>query len=71
MSPRWHADVKPDNILLVKEEDITGVECEKFRLADPGFSKFERRGEGVPKTVLVGGTETYGESHYYLPQHLT
>ncbi|KAI9767404.1 MAG: hypothetical protein M1839_004508 [Geoglossum umbratile] len=52
----WHADIKPDNILTVRG---------KFKLADPGFAKFERRGDKGLKQILEGGTETYGapESH--------
>lgn len=61
---RWHADIKPDNILIVEEEDALGNTYERFKLADPGFAKF------VPKTFenkdlvqriqLDGGTKTYG-----------
>ncbi|KAL2059820.1 hypothetical protein VTL71DRAFT_10204 [Oculimacula yallundae] len=48
----WHADIKPDNILIVQGQ---------FKLADPGFSTFVRakKGDPDPKTVLLGGTITY------------
>jgi serine/threonine protein kinase len=48
---RWHADIKPDNILSVKG---------KFKLADPGFAKFTKRTDKEENVVLRGGTETYG-----------
>ena len=36
-----------------------------FKLADPGFAKFNRKSQEksqeVPKQVLEGGTETYGK----------
>jgi tRNA A-37 threonylcarbamoyl transferase component Bud32 len=47
----WHADIKTDNILLVGG---------KFKLADPGFARFEKA--NTKKTVLQGGTVTYGTS---------
>jgi hypothetical protein len=73
---RWHADVKPDNILQVKG---------KFKLADPGFATFEKReafaqaekrhAEAEKReeeafaqaekqhatTMIRGGTKTYGK----------
>jgi len=56
---RWHADIKPDNIL-----EIQG----KFRLADPGFAKFLERVKGKPGTDpmadLSGGTHTFGAFEY-------
>ena len=56
---RWHADIKPDNIL-----EIQG----KFRLADPGFAKFVERAKESsdpdPITNLTGGTHTFGTSHF-------
>jgi serine/threonine protein kinase len=50
---RWHADIKPDNILIVQG---------KFKLADPGFATFIRanKSDPDPKTILLGGTTTYG-----------
>lgn len=49
---RFHADVKPDNILRVHGE---------FKLADFGFAKFQRRMEThQPREYIDGGTETYG-----------
>jgi serine/threonine protein kinase len=48
---RLHADVKPDNILMVHGE---------FKLADFGFAKFKQRGEDVPRQPYEGGTETFG-----------
>ncbi|KAK8038980.1 hypothetical protein PG993_007391 [Apiospora rasikravindrae] len=49
----WHADLKPDNILLVHGE---------FKLADLGFAKFRLKDETCPepKSILTGLTETYG-----------
>ncbi|KFZ05322.1 hypothetical protein V501_08467 [Pseudogymnoascus sp. VKM F-4519 (FW-2642)] len=48
----WHADIKPDNILIVQG---------KFKLADPGFATFvkKKNTETEPKKVVAGGTETY------------
>lgn len=72
---RWHADIKPDNILFVERvtvnttfdgnENSEPVKREKtFKLADPGFARFIEKtmkdSEGVPKQRLRGGTETYG-----------
>ena len=60
---RWHADIKPDNILRVKG---------RFKLADPGFAKF-KKSEAIEKledqtkrlrdqtTMIHGGTRTYGK----------
>lgn len=56
---RWHADIKPDNILLVRGD---------FKLADPGFARFEQK-EAFEKlgrerkTMVHGGTMTYGKSN--------
>ena len=54
-SVRWHADIKPDNILLVQG---------KFKLADPGFMKFVSQrlnsAEEAEKVIIEGGTRTYG-----------
>jgi serine/threonine protein kinase len=52
----WHADIKPDNILIVKH---------KFKLADPGFARFVRKTEknsviGRDSTIIKGATTTYG-----------
>lgn len=49
---RWHADIKPDNILIVKG---------KFKLADPGFARFEKKSDKDLATI-AGGTETYSAS---------
>ncbi|OBT55671.1 hypothetical protein VE04_06921 [Pseudogymnoascus sp. 24MN13] len=48
----WHADIKPDNILIVQG---------KFKLADPGFATFvkKKRINPEPKKVVTGGTEAY------------
>jgi hypothetical protein len=48
---RWHADIKPDNILSVQD---------KFKLADPGFARFVKRTDKEQNVVLRGGTEIYG-----------
>ena len=47
---RWHADIKPDNILRV---------CGSFKLADFGFASFKRMDE--ERALLRGGTVTYGK----------
>ncbi|KAI1260871.1 kinase-like domain-containing protein [Xylariaceae sp. FL1019] len=47
----WHGDVKPDNILHVKGE---------FKLADFGFTKFQRASETGNLTNLLGLTRSYG-----------
>jgi hypothetical protein len=53
---RWHADIKPDNILSVQG---------KFKLADPGFAKFVKKikktHKVLPRQHVLGGTETYGK----------
>lgn len=50
---RWHADIKPDNILWVKNES--------FKLADPGFAVFVEKVDGAEaETELKGGTQAYG-----------
>jgi serine/threonine protein kinase len=50
---RWHADIKPDNILLVHGE---------FKLADFGFAKFAEivENDKPPEQPIMGGTDTYG-----------
>ena len=48
---RWHADIKPDNILSVHG---------KFKLADPGFAHFVKKTEKTPMGEVLGGTETFG-----------
>lgn len=51
----WHADIKPDNILVVGD---------KFKLADPGFAVFDdgkKDDDGRPRKVIKGGTSTYGK----------
>jgi tRNA A-37 threonylcarbamoyl transferase component Bud32 len=52
-SHRWHGDIKPDNILRVRGE---------FKLADFGFTKFEKDEIGKTSTLILGGTQTYGKS---------
>ncbi len=56
---RWHADIKPDNIL-----EIEG----KFKLADPGFARFLEKDKGKsnsdPRANMSGGTYSFGT---YLP----
>ena len=48
---RWHNDIKPENILNVRGE---------FKLADPGFARFEKQEEGKDATDWIGGTSTFG-----------
>ncbi|KAF4816258.1 hypothetical protein CGCSCA5_v006553 [Colletotrichum siamense] len=51
----WHGDIKPDNILRVRGE---------FKLADFGFTRFEKSVIGKPQTThMLGGTRTYGTGH--------
>jgi hypothetical protein len=56
-SPRWHADIKPDNILLVNG---------RFKLADFGASAFDpvakTKSGTVPTKYIHGFTDTYGIS---------
>jgi len=47
---RWHADIKPDNILRVGGS---------FKLADFGFAAF--KGMDEERALLRGGTVTYGK----------
>lgn len=51
---RWHADIKPENILRVYGE---------FKLADFGFATFSDRnwGGNTPTSFIDGGTATFGE----------
>lgn len=53
---RWHADIKPDNILEIQK---------KFKLADPGFAKFlekvKTESSSNPTANLLGGTHTFGK----------
>lgn len=53
MNYSWHADVKPDNILLVHG---------KFKLADFGFARFSMTAKDgkPPEQFIMGGTDTYG-----------
>jgi hypothetical protein len=52
---RWHADVKPDNILSVRGS---------FVLADFGFARFQKKStkshDEPAFQTLTGGTDTYG-----------
>ena len=63
---RWHADIKPDNIL-----NIQG----KFKLADPGFAKFVVKSKAEALEVIMGGTMTFGKrlftlSRFQIVHHL-
>ncbi|KAF2230824.1 kinase-like protein [Viridothelium virens] len=53
----WHADIKPDNILVVNGE---------FRLADFGFAKFSEtvKNTTLPTEYIEGGTDTYGAPEF-------
>lgn len=64
---RWHADIKPDNILIIEEDGPLGIKMERFKLADPGFAKFvEKRGPDPMEVPLSGGTETYGNTYSFV-----
>ncbi|KAF7551355.1 hypothetical protein G7Z17_g5038 [Cylindrodendrum hubeiense] len=52
----WHGDIKPENILHVRRE---------FKLADFGFSKFEKFENNKSTTPLLGGTRTYGKNYFW------
>ncbi|KAF2679078.1 hypothetical protein K458DRAFT_315328, partial [Lentithecium fluviatile CBS 122367] len=53
MKSSWHADIKPENIILVRG---------KYKLADPGFARFKKAQDKgtVPQIRIHGGTDTYG-----------
>ncbi|KAJ1322960.1 eukaryotic-like serine/threonine-protein kinase [Microdochium nivale] len=54
----WHADVKPDNILVVQEGGV-----DKFKLADFGFTEFKecaQDDESQQTTILRGWTRAFG-----------
>ena len=62
----WHSDIKPDNILILKD---------KYKLADPGFARFQRiqttqKGR-LPEECYLGGTETYGAPECHPGRHQT
>jgi serine/threonine protein kinase len=57
--PRWHQDVKPQNILVVRDNGASIYECE-FKLADLGLSHF-RVGANT-QDVDTRGTRVYGGS---------
>ena len=49
---RWHADLKPYNIVRVHGE---------FKLADFGFAKYTRKQtDKLPSEHMRGGTDSYG-----------
>ena len=52
---RWHADIKPDNILIVRG---------RLKLADFGYSRFapaaRMKNGNVPTELIHGFTDTYG-----------
>ncbi|KAF2114185.1 kinase-like domain-containing protein [Lophiotrema nucula] len=58
----WHNDIKPGNIIVVNE---------KYKLADPGFAKFQKKLEDdkgedpIPKILATGGTDSYSAPEYY------
>ena len=78
---RWHADIKPDNILHL--EDRLKIDCDPkdvdkstlqeneitFKLADPGFAKFvnkKKEEPHIPKEYMLGGTTSYGTGSSWL-----
>ena len=78
---RWHADIKPDNILFFEdrlkkdnspeEAHTSRLEANEitFKLADPGFARFVQKQDkptDIPKEYLDGGTLTYGTCFLFL-----
>lgn len=53
---RWHADIKPDNILIVNGD---------LKLADPGYAEFAKliEGQKPPPMRVRAWTVTYGWLH--------
>lgn len=59
---RWHGDIKPENILRVKD---------RFKLADHGEARIQlATGSERPKTK-IGGTRTYCTSVVQIVPYLT
>lgn len=54
-SPRWHGDIKPENIILVQGQ---------YKLCDPGEALIRRDENkvGPSRAVANGGTRAYGKS---------
>ncbi|KAF1979436.1 hypothetical protein BU23DRAFT_154737 [Bimuria novae-zelandiae CBS 107.79] len=58
----WHNDIKPENVIVVNG---------KYKLADPGFAKFQKileENAPLPTIIAHGGTATYAAPERYARQ---
>ena len=58
--PRWHQDIKPDNILIMGWNPSSPYNCQ-FVLADLGLSHFKR---ALPTQLDASDVDTWG-THVY------
>lgn len=58
---RFHADIKPENILLVEG---------KCKLADFGFTKFVQETDTEERAFLAGATWKYSKPHQTINDNL-
>ena len=67
-SHRWHQDIKPQNILIVKKDGLSPYEW-TFKLADLGLSHFKAisNGNGGATDLDTFGTRTYGLLSAFVP----
>jgi hypothetical protein len=59
-SCRWHQDVKPKNILVIRGRSANPYDVE-FKLADLGLSHFQRT---TAATIDAAGRDTWGTREY-------